>query len=97
MLKDNLSIRLNAETKKKLEDLATAECRDTSDYCRFILEKFAQVTVPAQIAVIQILKEGEKQERAEQILDFLLKDSKHIEIDRIALRKLAQLVQGGKQ
>lgn len=94
MLKDTLSIRLNPKTKEKLENLATAECRDTSDYCRFLLERFAQVTVPAQIAIIQILKEGSNQERAEQILDFLLKDSQHIEIDRIALRKLAQLLEG---
>lgn len=94
MLKDTLSIRLTPETKEKLENLATAECRDTSDYCRFLLERFAKVTVPAQIAIIQILKEGEEQERAQEVLDFLLKDSQHIEIDKIAIKKLAQLLEG---
>lgn len=95
MLKEKISLRVDAVIKTKLEDLAEKEGRPTSDFCRFILERFAAVQTSAQIAVIQILKEGEDQKKAEKYLDAVIK-TKPIEIDGIIADKITELVGGRK-
>ncbi|KYK38501.1 MAG: hypothetical protein AYK18_07075 [Theionarchaea archaeon DG-70] len=67
-LTESIHIRLTDEAKKKLEKLAETEGHQPSTFARFVIERFVNLPRPGQMAVLEILKNGQQKEKAEEFL-----------------------------
>lgn len=93
-LEESIHVKVDSETKKILTELAEEDGRDLSSYVRHFLTRLTKMERPALIALTEILRTGSDEEKAKQYAHFIVFQKDEIEWDRLAARKIKNLVRG---
>lgn len=91
MLSDTINIKVDPDTKQKLEIIAEKEGRTVSDLCRFLLTRFTAIDNTSRIAITEILKHGDTEEMGEKFLRQVV-IHEPVELDRALMRKISDLL-----
>ena len=92
MLSDTINIKVDPDTKQKLEIIAEKEGRTVSDLCRFLLTRYTIIDNTSRIAITEILKHGDDAEMGEKFLSQVVISHEPIELDRALMRKISDIL-----
>jgi len=92
-LEESIHVKIDSEIKNVLTEMAEEDGRDLSSFVRHILTRLTKMQRPALIAVNEILRTGDDEQKAKEYAHLIV-IQEDVEWDRLAVKKIKKIVRG---